>query len=105
GGIEITVRDEGIGMNKEELGKLYGRYERIEREGIKRIPGTGLGLFLTQRLVELHGGHIKKKNEFGKRKKFNGFLLAKQHHTERSLGFSFQRNHRTRNETRLPRIV
>ena len=73
-GIEIMVSDEGLGMNQDELLRLFGRYERMEREEIKRIPGTGLGLFLTQRLVELHGGSIHATSETGKGSAFTVFL-------------------------------
>ncbi len=58
GGIRITVQDEGLGMSEDQRAKLFGRYERIERDEIKQIAGTGLGLFLSRHLIELHGGSI-----------------------------------------------
>src|SRR5258706_4339953 len=44
GGIRIVVSDEGIGMNDDQRSRLFGRYERLEREDIQQISGTGLGL-------------------------------------------------------------
>lgn len=58
GGIRITVSDEGVGLTDEQTKLLFGRYERLERPDIERISGTGLGLYLTRHLVELHGGAI-----------------------------------------------
>jgi signal transduction histidine kinase len=63
GGTCIRVSDHGLGMNDEQRSRLFGQYERIERDDIQRIPGTGLGLFLTRRLVELHGGTITCQSE------------------------------------------
>ena len=56
--IRITVQDNGVGMTDEQRSRLFHQYERIERDDIKNIPGTGLGLYLVKSLVELHGGEI-----------------------------------------------
>ncbi len=56
--LHIQVRDSGVGMTEEQVGRLFRQYERIERSSIQNIPGTGLGLYLTKNLVELHGGTI-----------------------------------------------
>lgn len=57
--IEIRITDEGVGMSDEQRARLFRQYERIERPDIKKIPGTGLGLYLVKSLVELHGGTIR----------------------------------------------
>lgn len=54
----ISVKDSGVGMSQEQCGRLFRQYERIDRDSIKNIPGTGLGLYLVKSLVELHGGEI-----------------------------------------------
>ncbi len=54
----IRVSDKGVGMTEEQMGRLFRQYERIERNSIQNIPGTGLGLYLAKHLVELHGGTI-----------------------------------------------
>lgn len=74
GGVRITVRDEGVGMNEEQRARLFGRYERLERDDIRRIPGTGLGLYLTRYLVELHGGTISCESEPAQGSTFTVFL-------------------------------
>ena len=58
GQLLISVKDSGVGMSQEQCGRLFRQYERIDRDSIKNIPGTGLGLYLVKSLVELHGGEI-----------------------------------------------
>ena len=54
----LTVTDTGIGIPEEQRHRVFGAFERIH-EGVTDVPGTGLGLALTKRLVELHGGTIE----------------------------------------------
>lgn len=56
--VEITVADNGIGMKAEDLSRLFQRFTQLEAPIVKRHQGAGLGLALTKRLVELHGGAI-----------------------------------------------
>ncbi len=56
--IAIRVFDNGVGMTDEQRARLFRQYERVERDDIRKIPGTGLGLYLVKSLVELHGGEI-----------------------------------------------
>ena len=56
--VVVGVRDRGVGMTQEQSSRLFRQYERVERDDIKNIPGTGLGLYLVKSLVELHGGEI-----------------------------------------------
>jgi GAF domain-containing protein/ActR/RegA family two-component response regulator/HAMP domain-containing protein len=58
GWVEINVEDTGIGIAPEDLGRLFRKFEQIESGMGKSHPGAGLGLALTQHLVELHGGSI-----------------------------------------------
>ncbi len=64
--IEITVEDTGIGIDKEDIPKLFQPFHQLEPPFQKRYEGTGLGLFLTKRLIELHGGSIHVESEKGK---------------------------------------
>ncbi len=56
--IEISVEDTGIGVSKEDVPRLFQVFQQLESPYQKRYAGAGLGLFLTKRLVELHGGRI-----------------------------------------------
>jgi two-component system, OmpR family, sensor histidine kinase BaeS len=56
--IAIKIYDQGVGMSEDQRSRLFRQYERIERDDIRKIPGTGLGLYLVKNLVELHGGEI-----------------------------------------------
>ena len=63
--IIVTVIDEGKGIGEEYLPKLFSKYERLNEEG-SNIEGTGLGLPITKKLVELMGGKIDVVSELGK---------------------------------------
>jgi len=54
----ISIRDQGIGIPKEEQAHLFGRFIRATNGQAHGISGTGLGLFLCRELIEQHGGHI-----------------------------------------------
>ena len=56
--IEIAVADTGIGIKAENLPMLFQTFTQLEPTFAKRYQGAGLGLSLTKRLVELHGGRI-----------------------------------------------
>jgi signal transduction histidine kinase len=56
--VEISVKDTGIGLKREDLERVFNVFEQIETSASKKYPGTGLGLSLTKQLVELHGGRI-----------------------------------------------
>ena len=56
--VEIAVQDTGIGIKAEDLLKLFQPFTQLETPFVKLSQGTGLGLALTKRLVELHGGQI-----------------------------------------------
>ena len=56
--IKVLVKDDGIGMSPEEQDKLFEEFFRARNRYTAKVPGTGLGLALTRRLVELHQGKI-----------------------------------------------
>jgi signal transduction histidine kinase len=56
---EISVRDTGIGVAPEDIGKVFEEFKQVGSDVARRAEGTGLGLSLTRRLVELHGGVIR----------------------------------------------
>ncbi|HWP30694.1 MAG TPA: ATP-binding protein [Fimbriimonadales bacterium] len=70
--IHIIVSDEGIGIPKEHLPKIFDRFHRVHTEDNRRIYGTGLGLYLVKHLVEqIHLGKVWAESEVGKGSKFH----------------------------------
>lgn len=64
--VEISVADTGIGIKKENMERLFKQFSRIYVEGKPVTEGTGLGLYLSKKIVGLLGGQIKAESEFGK---------------------------------------
>lgn len=56
--VQIAVEDRGIGLDEDDIGKLFEKFARIDRPDVERKPGTGLGLYITKRLVELQNATI-----------------------------------------------
>ena len=61
--LEVSVRDTGIGIAAEDQSKVFGEFVQVGRDYTRKAEGTGLGLALTKRFVELHGGTIQLKSE------------------------------------------
>ena len=76
--IIIRVKDQGLGMTEEQASRLFRQYERIDREDIKKIPGTGLGLYLVKHLVEMHNGTIHAESKPGEGSDFVVRIPMKQ---------------------------
>jgi len=57
-GIKISISDSGIGLNPEDLDRIFNPFEQVESSRSRKFQGTGLGLSLTKSLVGLHGGKI-----------------------------------------------
>ena len=74
--VEISVRDTGIGMRKEDMDKLFNAFSRITLEN-RTIDGTGLGLYLSKKIANILGGDISAESEFGKGSKFTFTLPVK----------------------------
>jgi PAS domain S-box-containing protein len=65
GDVAISVRDEGIGIAREDLSRIFDRFERVETGIAGRIAGTGLGLSIVQEIASLHGGRLWADSELG----------------------------------------
>ena len=63
--IEVEVRDQGLGIKPEDLAKLFNAFQQ-GKNARGSAEGTGLGLVISKRLVELHGGRIWVESEWGK---------------------------------------
>jgi protein-histidine pros-kinase len=62
----LRVKDTGIGVKEEDMPRLFNVFEQIDSGFGKRAQGSGLGLALTRKLVELQSGSITAESEFGK---------------------------------------
>jgi two-component system cell cycle sensor histidine kinase PleC len=63
--VELSVKDTGIGISREDLDRLAKPFEQVETQHAKTQQGTGLGLALTKALIEMHGGRMVLDSEPG----------------------------------------
>ncbi|KKY02989.1 hypothetical protein VN21_00240 [Paraclostridium benzoelyticum] len=68
--IQLRVKDEGIGIPKKDLYKVFDRFKQVKHESIDTKVGSGIGLSLVKSLVELHGGNIDVESELGQGSEF-----------------------------------
>ncbi len=64
--VEISVRDQGIGLTEDELKSLFTKFYRAKNDTTTKINGTGLGLYLTKYFVEAHQGSVEVESEKGR---------------------------------------
>lgn len=64
--LKISVADSGIGIREEDQERVFSEFEQVDSSHSRKYEGTGLGLALTKKLVELHGGAIFVESEEGK---------------------------------------
>jgi signal transduction histidine kinase/uncharacterized protein (DUF302 family) len=76
--LTVSVADTGIGMKLEDLPKLFREFEQIDGSYTRRYQGTGLGLALCRRFVEMHGGRIWAESQFGKGSTFTFTIPREQ---------------------------
>jgi two-component system phosphate regulon sensor histidine kinase PhoR len=63
--IEVRVEDQGMGIPREHLAKVWERFHRVDNRDNREIGGTGIGLFLVKSLVEAHAGEVGIESEYG----------------------------------------
>jgi len=66
GGIEFSVKDTGVGIPKDQQGRIFTKFFRAANVMRMATEGTGLGLFITKNIIEAHGGKIWFESEEGK---------------------------------------
>jgi signal transduction histidine kinase len=75
--LRVCVADTGIGIKPEQIGMLFEAFRQLDGTAKRMYEGTGLGLHLCRRLLELMHGEIGVESEFGKGSRFT-FVLPRQ---------------------------
>jgi len=71
GQVRVSVTDTGVGIPREDLRDIFDKYAQARSRATRSEKGTGLGLYITRQLVELHGGRIEVQSEVGKGSTFS----------------------------------
>ncbi|HKG13294.1 MAG TPA: ATP-binding protein [Pyrinomonadaceae bacterium] len=69
--VRVSVADTGVGIQREDLHDIFDKYAQARSRATRSEKGTGLGLYITRQLVELHGGKISVQSEVGKGSTFS----------------------------------
>lgn len=72
----VSVADTGIGIKKEDQGKVFEKFYQVDSSLTRQVGGTGLGLAISKSIIEVHGGRIWVESEVGKGSTFR-FLLPR----------------------------
>jgi signal transduction histidine kinase len=75
--IRIDITDTGIGLSEDHQQQLFTRFYRADNPATRKVAGTGLGLWITKSLVEMHGGTITVTSQIGKGSTFS-FTLPRE---------------------------
>ncbi len=78
GNLRIEVKDQGMGISKENQKKLFQAFTRVDSSNTAQIPGTGLGLVIVKAIVEAHGGKISVDSEPGRGTTFAILIPARR---------------------------
>ena len=81
--VQIIVSDTGIGIAKEDLSRIFGRFWRADASRAREVGGLGVGLSVTKQIVERHHGYISVESELGKGTTFT-IHLPREHTAEPS---------------------
>jgi len=77
--ILIRVRDEGYGIEKQHLERLFERFYRVDKARSRKLGGTGLGLAIVKHIMEAHGGRVSVESQLGRGSTFTLHLPREGH--------------------------
>ncbi len=77
--IRVSVKDEGLGISKEDMAHIFDKFYRVENEAVAKIGGTGIGLPIVKYIIELHNGSIDARSEEGKGSEFIFYIPKTKH--------------------------
>ncbi len=80
GNVQVSVTDQGIGIEADQLDKIFDRFYRVENTGGRSQEGTGIGLAMVKELVRLHQGNIQVWSEKDKGSTFTVYIPAGKQH-------------------------
>ena len=76
GGVDIEVEDHGVGIAKRDRKRVFERFYRVDNLLTRQTEGSGLGLSISRRVIEAHGGRLTLRSELGKGSTFTIHLPA-----------------------------
>ncbi len=75
--IQIRFKDQGMGIAKKHLPRLFERFYRVDKARSRKLGGTGLGLAIVKHIAQAHGGNVSVDSELGKGSTFTLYLPVK----------------------------
>ena len=102
--MKFSSIDTGIGIRKEDIGKLFSKFQRLDLQKNRTVEGTGLGLSITMNLVRMMKGEVKVKSDYGKGSNFTILIPQKVENPEpigdfRARAEAFMQHQRTYRES------